>query len=50
MTSISKIDILTIVFVLVDDWYQEEGSKYLRGKPGKKPKFSDSEVMTLMSD
>lgn len=48
MTSISIIDILTIIFVLVDDWYQEEGHKLLRGKPGKKPKFSDSEVMTLM--
>ena len=48
MTSITISDILTIIFVLVDDWYQAEGVKLLRGKPGKKPKFSDSEVMTLM--
>jgi hypothetical protein len=39
---------LTIVFVLVDDWYQVEGSKLLKGKPGKKPEFTDSEMMTLI--
>ena len=48
MTSITISDILTIIFVLVDDWYQAEGVKLLRGKPGKKPEFTDSEVMTLM--
>jgi hypothetical protein len=48
MTSIPITDVLTIIFVLVDDWYQEEGSKLLRGKVGRKPKFTDSEVMTLM--
>jgi hypothetical protein len=48
MTSITISDLLTIVFVLVDDWYQVEGMKLLRGKPGKKPKFTDSEMMTLM--
>jgi hypothetical protein len=34
--------------VLVDDWYQAEGLKLLKGKPGRKPEFSDSEVITLM--
>ena len=48
MTSISISDILTIVFVLVDDWYQAEGVKLLRGKPGRKPEFTDSEIITLM--
>jgi hypothetical protein len=48
MTSISIIDILTIVFVLVDNWYQEEGLKLLKGKPGSKPEFTDSEMITLM--
>ncbi len=48
MTSIPITDILTIIFVLVDDWYQIEGIKFLKGKPGKKPELSDSEVMTLM--
>jgi len=37
MTSIPKTDILTILFMLVDDWYEEEGGKMLRGKAGKKP-------------
>jgi hypothetical protein len=48
MTSISITDLLTIIFVLVDDWYQTYGYKFLKGKVGKKPVFKDSEVMTLM--
>jgi len=48
MTSISIPDILTIIFVLVDDWDQAYGVKLLKGKAGKKPTFSDSEVITLM--
>ena len=48
MTSIPITDIMTIIFVLVDDWYQKEGSKFLKGKVGKKPIFTDSEVITLM--
>jgi len=48
MTSISITDLLTIIFVLVDDWYQGYGHKVLSGKVGKKPVFKDSEVMTLM--
>jgi hypothetical protein len=48
MTSITISDILTIIFVLVDDWYQEDGVKLLQGKPGRKPEFTDSEMMTLM--
>jgi hypothetical protein len=39
---------MTIIFVLVDDWYQTEGKKYLAGKTGRKPEFSDNEVITLM--
>jgi hypothetical protein len=42
------IDLFTIIFVLVDDWYQSEGIQLLKGKPGTKPEFTDSEVMTLM--
>jgi len=48
MVSITISDLLTIIFVLVDDWYQVEGLKLLKGKAGKKPEFKDSEVMTLM--
>jgi len=48
MTSITIPDLLTIIFVLVDDWYQAHGKKLLMGKAGARPEFSDSEVMTLM--
>jgi hypothetical protein len=47
MTSITASDLLTTIFVLVDDWYQFKGARLLKGKPGAKPTFSDSEVMTL---
>ena len=40
--------IFIIVFVLVDDWYQQEGVALLKGKRGAKPAFSDSEVITLL--
>lgn len=48
MTSIPITDLLTIIFVLVDDWYQDFGYQLLSGKVGKKPVFKDSEVITLM--
>jgi hypothetical protein len=48
MTSITITELLTIIFVLVDDWYQAYGGKLLTGKTGKKPIFKDSEVITLM--
>ncbi len=48
MTSITASDLLTIIFVMVDDWYQAHGIQYLIGKPGAKPEFSDSEVITLL--
>ena len=48
MTSIDLISLLTTIYVLVDDWYQAVGQGLLKGKPGVKPVFSDSEVMTLM--
>jgi hypothetical protein len=48
MTSIPLEELLTILYVLVDDWYQAEGWHYLKGKTGAKPEFRDSEVMTLM--
>jgi hypothetical protein len=40
--------LLTVMFVIVDDWYIAEGMDYLRGKRGVKPTFSDSEMLTLM--
>lgn len=48
MTSIDMISLLTTIYVLVDDWYQVDGQTLLKGKPGVKPVFSDSEMMTLM--
>jgi len=48
MTSITVTELLTVIFVLVDDWYQTQGVQYLKGKPGPKPEFSDSEVITLV--
>lgn len=40
--------LLTIILVLVDDWYQTKGHRLLKGKRGAKPRFSDSEVLTLL--
>lgn len=48
MTSISIPDLLTIIYVEVDDWYQAQGKELLKGKAGAKPIFSDSEMMSLM--
>ena len=48
MTSIPFDELATIVYVLVDDWYQCDGVQLLAGKRGKKPRFSDSEVITLV--
>jgi DDE family transposase len=48
MTSITIVDLLTTIYALVDDWYQEKGKLMLKGKPGVKPEFSDSELLTLM--
>src|SRR5947208_1127213 len=48
MTSIDMVSILTTIYVLDDDWYSSKGQALLRGKPGAKPVFSDSEMLTLM--
>lgn len=40
--------LMTIILVLVDDWYQQSGARLLKGKRGDKPRFSDSEVITLL--
>ncbi len=47
-TSIDMVSILTTMHVLVDDWYKAKGQALLKGKPGAKPEFSDSELLTLM--
>jgi len=48
MTSVTLEDVLTIVYVLVDDWYQAHGAALRHGIVGAKPHFSDSEMLTLM--
>jgi DDE family transposase len=39
--------LFTLVYTVVDDWYQAEGVRLVRGRPGVKPQFSDSEVLTV---
>jgi hypothetical protein len=41
-------EVLTILYVLVDGWYQAHGQELLKGKAGKKLTFSDSEMISLM--
>lgn len=48
MNSIPICEILLIIFVLVDDWYQKYANDFRKSKPGQKTEFSDSEVMTIM--
>jgi len=47
-TSIDIPNLLTTSYVLVDDWYQEQGPFLLQGKSGAKPEFSDSKMITLI--
>ena len=48
MQSISIAELLLVIYVIVDDWYLDQGQIILKGKSGKKPRFSDSEVITLL--
>lgn len=48
MESITIVELLTVIYVLVDDWYQANGEKLTKGKVGSKAVFSDSEMLTLM--
>jgi len=40
--------LLTTIFVLVDDWYQQHGHQLVPAMPGPKPSFSESEMLTLL--
>ena len=46
MNSIPIDEIFLHIFVMVDDWYQAQASELRKGQPGKRPDFSDSEMMT----
>jgi hypothetical protein len=48
MASIPFEELMTVIFVIIDDWYEQHGKRFLKGKVGKKPEFKDSEVMPLM--
>lgn len=46
--TISIVELLTVLFVLVDNWYCSEGTRLRKRTVGAKPAFSDSEMLTLM--
>ena len=46
--SIAFEDLATEVYVRVDDWYQAHAAGGRQGQAGAKPRFSDSEVITLL--
>jgi hypothetical protein len=45
---VDDVTLITTIFVLVDDWYQEYGHKLIPWTPGTNHIFSDSEVLTLL--
>jgi len=48
MNMIDASTLLTIIYVLVDDWYQQQGYRFIPTLPGPQPSFSDSEMLTLL--
>lgn len=48
MNSIPMTELFLHILVLVDDWYQAYATEHRQSQPGKKPEFSDSEVMTMI--
>ncbi|WP_199290116.1 hypothetical protein [Leptolyngbya sp. FACHB-36] len=47
MTSIDFASLMTTVFILVDDWYQQQQATLPAKRRGARVQFSDSEVLTL---
>jgi len=48
MTSTPFSNVLTIIFVLIDDWYKTIEWQIPNNKVGRKPSFSNREMLTLM--
>jgi len=48
MNMIDAPTLLTIIYVLVDDWYREQGYRFIPILPGPETSFSDSEMLTLL--
>lgn len=46
-SAVAYEDPFTAVYVVVDEWYQREGWRLVRERPGAKPHVTDSEVLTL---
>lgn len=40
--------LIIAVYLVVNNWYLAEGRKYLTAKPGRKPDFTDSEIISFM--
>ena len=40
--------LITAIYLITNDWYLREGRHYLDGKVGRKPSFTDSELLTLI--
>ena len=40
--------LITLIYFIVNNWYLDKGRKYLKGNPGRKPDFTDSEMITFM--
>lgn len=47
-TSIDMETLLTTIFVEVDDWFEEHGREWRAHKSGVRPRFTDSEMLTLL--
>jgi hypothetical protein len=47
MPSIDVTTFLTMIYTMIDDWYQLEAAPHKPVRPGPKPCLSDSEVVTL---
>lgn len=48
MNMVDAPTLLTIIFVLVDDWFQHQGHHLVPSTPGPAIAFSDSEMLTLL--
>ena len=48
MNMIDAPTLVTIIFVLVDDWYQQHGHQLVPAMPGAQTTFSDSEMLSLL--
>lgn len=48
MNMVDAASLLTVIFVLVDDWYQQQGHRLRPQLLGPTVSFSESETLTLL--